>query len=99
MQHDLRYDEKTAVIVVDVQNDFADPEGSLYVPDGEKTIPFINDQIGRARGTGALVVYTQDWHPPSTPHFQKDGGVWPVHCVMGTWGAEFHPGLAAKPDS
>ena len=93
MPHDLSYDEKTAVIVVDVQNDFADPEGSLYVPDGEKTIRFVNEQVARAQGAGALVVYTQDWHPESTPHFQKDGGVWPVHCVMGTWGAEFHPGL------
>jgi nicotinamidase/pyrazinamidase len=38
-------------------------------------------------------VYTADWHPPSTPHFAKDGGIWPVHCVAGTWGAEFHPDL------
>ena len=38
--------------------------------------------------------YTQDWHPESTPHFEKDGGIWPVHCVQGTWGAELHPGLA-----
>jgi nicotinamidase/pyrazinamidase len=36
-------------------------------------------------------VYTADWHPESTPHFQPDGGIWPVHCVGGTWGAEFHP--------
>ncbi len=39
-------------------------------------------------------MYTQDWHPESTPHFEKDGGIWPVHCVKGTWGAEFHPDLA-----
>jgi nicotinamidase/pyrazinamidase len=39
------------------------------------------------------VAYTQDWHPPSTPHFAKDGGVWPVHCVADTWGAELHPDL------
>ena len=41
------------------------------------------------------MVYTQDWHPPSTPHFAKDGGTWPVHCVRDTWGAELHPGLDA----
>ena len=41
----------------------------------------------------ALVVYTQDWHPAETPHFAKDGGTWPVHCVGGTWGAELHPRL------
>jgi nicotinamidase/pyrazinamidase len=39
------------------------------------------------------VIYTQDWHPPSTPHFAKDGGIWPVHCVTDTWGAAFHPAL------
>lgn len=93
MAEDLAYDDRTALIVVDVQNDFADPGGGLYVPDGEQTIPFINEQIRRVREAGALVVYTQDWHPPSTPHFDKDGGVWPVHCVMGTPGAELHPDL------
>jgi len=93
MPHELSYDDKTALIVVDVQNDFADPDGSLYVRDGDKAIPFMNEQIARARDAGAFVVYTQDWHPPSTPHFQKDGGIWPVHCVMGTWGAELHPRL------
>ncbi len=40
-------------------------------------------------------MYTQDWHPPSTPHFAKDGGPWPVHCVAGTWGAALHPALTA----
>jgi nicotinamidase/pyrazinamidase len=87
------FDERTALIVVDVQNDFADPQGSLYVSGGEKVVPAINEEVRRARAAGAPVVYTQDWHPPSTPHFQKDGGIWPVHCVQGTWGAEFHPDL------
>jgi nicotinamidase/pyrazinamidase len=40
-----------------------------------------------------LVVYTQDWHPAVTPHFSKDGGIWPTHCVRGTWGARFHSDL------
>ena len=40
------------------------------------------------------MVATQDWHPESTPHFAKDGGIWPVHCVGGTWGAELHPAFA-----
>jgi nicotinamidase/pyrazinamidase len=88
-----RYDTRTALIVVDVQNDFADPDGNLYVTGGDRAIPFINDEIAAAREAGATVVYTQDWHPESTPHFQKDGGVWPVHCVGGTDGAEFHPDL------
>jgi nicotinamidase/pyrazinamidase len=53
----------------------------------------VNLEIGRALRGGATVVYTQDWHPPSTPHFEKDGGIWPVHCVADSWGAEFHPRL------
>jgi nicotinamidase/pyrazinamidase len=87
------YDAQTALVVVDVQNDFADPNGGLYVRGGEEVVEPINQQVQAASDAGAFVVYTQDWHPESTPHFEKDGGVWPVHCVMGTWGAEFHPDL------
>jgi nicotinamidase/pyrazinamidase len=90
------YDEKTALIVTDIQNDFADPAGSLYVRGGDATVPFVNHEIGRALDAGSLVVYTQDWHPESTPHFKKDGGIWPVHCVKGSWGAAFHPDLVFK---
>jgi nicotinamidase/pyrazinamidase len=89
----LSYGPTTALIVVDVQNDFADPAGSLAVSGGEDAIPFINEQVAAAEEAGALVVYTQDWHPPDTPHFAKDGGIWPVHCVNATWGAELHPSL------
>ena len=89
----MDYSLSVALIVVDVQNDFASPTGNLAVPGGESVIPFINDQIAEARQAGALVVYTQDWHPQSTPHFEKNGGIWPVHCVNGTKGAEFHPDL------
>jgi len=86
-----RYDPRTALIVVDVQNDFADPAGSLAVRGAPNILPIVNAEIASARAAGALVVLTQDWHPPSTPHFAKDGGIWPVHCVAGTWGAEIHP--------
>ena len=87
------YDPSTALIVVDVQNDFADPAGSLYVQGGDAVVGRVNDEIAAATDAGAAVVYTQDWHPPSTPHFVTEGGTWPVHCVRGTWGAELHPGL------
>ena len=89
----IEYGPQTALVVVDVQNDFADPQGSLYVREGELVVPVANREIERARKSGAPVFYTQDWHPPDTPHFQKDGGIWPVHCVRDTWGAEFHPDL------
>jgi nicotinamidase/pyrazinamidase len=92
------YDERTALLVVDVQNDFADPSGGLSVPGGEEIVPVVNHEIGKAKAAGALVVYTQDWHPASTPHFAKDGGVWPVHCVQGTWGADLHPDLRVEGD-
>ncbi len=87
------YDPTTALLLIDVQNDFADPGGSLAVAGGEVIIPYLNQEVAVARGSGALVVYTQDWHPTSTPHFARDGGIWPVHCVMDTWGAELHPAL------
>ena len=88
-----------ALIVVDVQNDFASPAGSLYVPGGEDVIDFINEQVRIAGGHGARLVFTQDWHPESTAHFEKDGGIWPVHCVGGTSGADFHPELAVAADA
>src|SRR6202008_4385328 len=88
-----RYHLTTALIVVDVQNDFADPAGSLSVKGGDAIIPTINSEIAMATAAGALVVATQDWHPESTPHFAKDGGIWPVHCVADTWGSELHPDL------
>lgn len=87
------YDPTTALLVIDVQNDFADPAGALAVHGGAEIVPEVNDQIARARAAGATVVYTQDWHPADTPHFAKDGGIWPVHCVQDTWGAAFHPRL------
>ena len=89
----LRYRPGVALIVVDVQNDFADPNGSLSVAGGAEVIPAINGQVELARNNGALVVATQDWHPEHTPHFAKDGGIWPDHCVQDTWGAQIHPDL------
>ncbi|HTS15846.1 MAG TPA: isochorismatase family protein [Candidatus Sulfotelmatobacter sp.] len=89
----MEYDLWTALVVVDVQNDFADPAGSLAVAGATAILPVIEAEIAAARAADALVVYTQDWHPASTPHFAKDGGTWPVHCVHETWGAEFHPAL------
>lgn len=92
----IAFDPHAALIVVDIQNDFADPDGSLSVAGGAEIVPVVNASIAEARAAGALVVYTQDWHPPHTPHFAQDGGAWPVHCVMGTWGAELHPGLEVR---
>ncbi|HEX2030406.1 MAG TPA: isochorismatase family protein [Actinomycetota bacterium] len=92
------YDAEAALLVVDVQNDFAAPWGSLYVDGGEEVVPVINREIARALEAGATVLYTQDWHPASTPHFEKDGGIWPVHCVAETEGAALHPELRVAGD-
>lgn len=89
----ISYEPNTALVVVDCQNDFADPEGSLYVGGAEEVLAAVNRNVIAAVAAGSPVVYTQDWHPESTPHFQKDGGVWPVHCVHDSWGAAFHPRL------
>jgi nicotinamidase/pyrazinamidase len=92
----MDYTPTTALVVVDVQNDFADPDGSLFVSGGHAAVPFINEQIAAAYEAGSSVVYTRDWHPDTTPHFAKDGGIWPVHCMGDTWGSEFHPDLVVS---
>jgi nicotinamidase/pyrazinamidase len=94
-----RYDERAALVVVDLQNDFADPAGGLSVAGGDAIVPLVNAHVREATESRAVVVATQDWHPESTPHFAKDGGIWPVHCVGGTWGAELHPALELPADA
>lgn len=93
MNQPIEFGPETALIVVDMQHDFAHPTGALYVEGGDDTIRPICELIIEAEAAGALVVYSQDWHPANTPHFAKDGGVWPVHCVAGTSGAAFVPEL------
>ena len=95
----LRYHPGVALIVVDVQNDFADPAGSLSVRGGAAIVPIVNREAALARNNGALVAYSQDWHPEHTPHFAADGGTWPVHCVRETWGAALHPALEFPDDA
>lgn len=83
---------KKALLVVDVQNDFC-PGGALDVPEGDKIIPNINKYIKIFSGNKFPIFATRDWHPRKTVHFKKFGGIWPVHCVQDTKGAEFHPEL------
>lgn len=89
----MRYPENSALIVVDVQNDFAHPDGSLFVEGAPAAMSQIISAVEQAAEVGVPVLYTQDWHPPTTPHFMPQGGVWPVHCVAETWGAAFHDDL------
>lgn len=87
------YGTDVALVVVDLQNDFADPSGGLYVLGGEQIVASVNAEVEAVTAAGGRVFYTQDWHPASTPHFDTGGGVWPVHCVQDTWGAQLHPDL------
>jgi nicotinamidase/pyrazinamidase len=84
---------RDALVVVDLQNDFC-PGGALHVRDGDAIVPVVNRYLDRFAQAGAPLFLTRDWHPPVTRHFQAYGGVWPTHCVQGTPGAAFHPGLA-----
>lgn len=81
-----------ALIIVDVQNDFC-PGGSLAVPNGDSVIPALNFYATEFERRGAIIFASRDWHPTVTTHFRDYGGAWPVHCVQGTRGAEFHPNL------
>lgn len=92
----ISYTPSCALVVVDMQHDFADPAGSLYVAGGDAIVGPIAAEIAVAERAGATLVYTQDWHPPHTPHFAPDGGIWPVHCVADTDGAALVPGLPVR---
>ena len=95
---------RQALIIVDVQNDFC-PNGALAVPKGDEVVPVANFLLERFECS----VLTQDWHPaghcsfastyakaPYSPDESTDppGVLWPDHCVAGSKGADFHPGLA-----
>jgi len=88
--------KKKALIVVDVQNDFC-PGGSLAVTDGDKVVAPLNKLMNDFLDRGDPVFKTRDWHTARTKHFATYGGTWPVHCVAGTYGAEFHPDLLDDP--
>ena len=81
-----------ALFVVDVQNDFL-PGGSLAVPDGDQVVPVVNRLIDAFTRRALPVFATRDWHPPDHCSFHERGGPWPPHCVAGSAGAGFAPGL------
>jgi nicotinamidase/pyrazinamidase len=100
--------KRSALIIIDVQNDFC-PGGALEVRDGDRVIPVIN----RLSHLFSIIVATQDWHPANHKSFasqhagkkpldviklgETEQVLWPNHCVQGTGGADFHPGLNIKP--
>jgi len=83
-----------ALVIVDFQNDFT-PGGALGVDGGDVIAARLNELAADPRFE--LVVATRDWHPPDHGSFTQQGGIWPVHCVQGTPGAELHPALDTEP--
>jgi nicotinamidase-related amidase len=84
---------RTALVVIDMQNDFVERGGSLVVPDAAATIPAIRRLLDLARASRMRIVYSKDTHRPGDPEWE----VWPEHCREGTWGweivAELAPGI------
>ncbi len=83
----------TALVVVDMQNDFVTPGGALVVPEAAATVPAIARLLELARGQGLRVYFTQDTHTGDDPEFP----IWGGHAVEGTWGWEIVPELRPAP--
>ncbi|MBI4949539.1 MAG: nicotinamidase [Deltaproteobacteria bacterium] len=89
---------RSALVIVDLQNDFC-PKGALPVPGGDGIVPVVNRYLDLFMAAGVQVFFTRDWHPARTVHFKEFGGSWPPHCVQGTEGARFHPGVKMPADA
>jgi nicotinamidase/pyrazinamidase len=86
-----------ALVVVDLQNDFV--TGTLAVPHAHEVLAPINRALDVFVARGLPIVATRDWHPPDHCSFRSQGGPWPIHCVAGTAGADFVPGLRLPADA
>lgn len=89
----MQLNDKDALIIVDVQNDFC-PGGSLGVGSGDEVAVKASEAGAKFRISGARIFATQDWHPAKHSSFVEQGGPWPPHCVAASKGAEFHPSLS-----
>ncbi len=86
--------EETALVIVDMQNDFVHPDGALYVPAAQEALPHMEDLLDRARAAGVRVAYTQDTHREGDPEWNT----WPAHVALGTWGWELVDELKPEPN-
>lgn len=94
----VNLDMRSALLIEDLQRDFM-PGGSLAVPKSDEVVPVLNRYLALARSKGLPVFASRDWHPGNHCSFRARGGPWPEHCVAGTAGAEFAPGLDLPPDA
>ena len=91
VQDEVRVDPaRTALLVIDMQNDFVKPGGSLLVPDAEATVPAIRGLLELARSSRMRIVYSQDTHHRGDPEWE----IWPEHCREGSWGWQIVAELA-----
>ena len=92
---------QTAVVVVDMENGFCHPDGSLYAPDSEAAIEPVRELVERAREAGASVVFTRDVHPPGQfedAHYYDEFDRWGEHVLEGSWEAELVDELTPADD-
>ncbi len=82
----------TALVIIDMQNDFVRDEGTLQVASASDTVPAISRLLELARDSGMRVVFSQDTHDPGDPEFE----IWPEHALRGTWGWEMIEELAPR---
>lgn len=85
-----------ALLIADIQHDFL-PGGALGVAGGDEIIPVLLRYIARFEARGLRIIATRDWHPPDHCSFHEHGGMWPVHCVAGSPGAEPPPTFLLPP--
>jgi nicotinamidase-related amidase len=91
--------DATAAVIVDMQNGFCHPDGSLYAPGSEEAIEPCVELVDRARDAGASVVYTRDVHPPEQfedAHYYDEFDRWGEHVLEGSWEAELVAELDPK---
>ncbi len=92
MSEQITIQDGDALLLIHVQNDFL-PSGSLAVPEGDQVVALLSRCINVFHQHGQPIYATRDWHPADHCSFKEQGGPWPAHCVQGTPGAEFAPGL------
>lgn len=90
------HNQDVAFLAIDLQNDFGHPGGSLYVRFGDKLVDVFNETVENFNSH--LIYWTRDYHPANHCSFKENGGMWPAHCVRGTWGAKLMDGLTLSYD-
>jgi ureidoacrylate peracid hydrolase len=95
VQHAMAFDPaRTAVLVVDMLNDFLEPDGAMPLPEGQRLYDPIRRLLAAARAHGSPVIWLCDTHPPRDREFEKRA----VHCLTGTWGAQIVEALEPNDD-